>query len=232
MRISLLPIAGAVFAISVCTILLDSHFDRPTQWVLGSVVLLYLVQVARGLIDHFRLVRSLRNFTSEGELGGVPVKYVMGVAPFVAGILRPNVYCDPGLVRRLTRQQQRAVALHEHHHLLRRDPLRLQLSRALRPIGQLLPRVRARLDLHEARCEVNADRYALANGATRADIAGALLKMVEDDRLAQAPGFLSVAELRLRALQGDAAEFAPKPGEVVSTIVFTLCAVVACIFFF
>jgi hypothetical protein len=231
-KISRLPIAGVAFATFVCTILLDSHLDRPTQWVLGSVALLYLAQVTRGLIDHFRLVRSLRGRTSEGELGGVPVKYVSGVAPFVAGILRPRVYCDPALVRRLTRQQQRAVALHEHHHLLRRDPLRLQLSRALRPLGLLLPHLRARLDLHEARCEVAADRYALANGATRADIAGALLAMVQDDRLYQAPGFLSVAEVRLRALRGDAPEFGARPWEVTSAVVITLCLVIACIIFF
>lgn len=232
MTISRLAMAGALFALAVCTVLLDSHLDRPTQLVLGSIALLYVTQVARGLIDHVRLVRSLQNLTSEGELGGVPVKYVNGVAPFVAGILRPHVYCDPALVCRLTRQQQRAVALHEHHHLVRRDPLRLQMSRALRPLGQLLPRLGARLDLHEARCEVAADRYALANGATRADIAGALLAMIEDDRLSRVPGFLTVAEVRLRALQGEPPEFVAKPGEVALAAIVTLCPVIACLVFF
>jgi beta-lactamase regulating signal transducer with metallopeptidase domain len=231
MTISRLVIAGAVFAFGVCGILLDSHLDRPTQLVLGGVALLYVAQVARGLIEHFRLVRSLRNLTSEGELGGVPVKYVNGVAPFVAGILRPHVYCDPALAGRLTRQQQRAVALHERHHLVRRDPLRLQMSRALRPLGQLVPRLGARLDLHEARCEVAADRYALANGATRGDIAGALLAMIEDDRLSRVPGFLSVAEVRLRALQGDLPEFVAKRGEVALVVIVTLCPLIACLTF-
>lgn len=231
MTISRLILAGAAAAVAVCTVLLDSHFDRPTQLVLGGMGVLYIVQVVTGLIEHARLVRSLQALTSKGQLGGEPVQYVEGVAPFVAGILRPRVYCDPALACRLTRRQQRAVALHERHHMLRRDPLRLQLSHALRPYGTLIPVIRARLALHEARCEVAADRYALDNGVTRADIAGALLVMLEDERLSQAPGFLSAAEIRLRALSGEPPKAAAQPWELTSTVVLTSSWVLACLYF-
>lgn len=164
---------------------------------------MYLALVARRLLDHGRFVRSLRCLSYEGELSGVPVNYLDGVAPFVAGIVHPRLYCDPELVRTLTARQQRAVALHERHHIRRRDPLRLQLSSALRPVARLLPALHARLDAHEVRYEIAADRFALRHGVTRADVAGALLAMLENDRLHLAPGFVSAAEARLRALTGD-----------------------------
>jgi hypothetical protein len=188
----------------VCVTLLHSHLDRTTTSVLGGMVLVYLVLLARRLLDHSRFVRSLRRLTFVGVLSGVPVLYLDGAAPFVAGIVRPHVYCDPELVRRLTVPQRRAVALHERYHLQRRDPLRLELSSALRPLARLLPGLGARLDAYEVRCEIAADRFALRNGATRADVAGALLAMLEDDRLRRAPAFVSAADTRLRALTGDA----------------------------
>jgi beta-lactamase regulating signal transducer with metallopeptidase domain len=213
----------------VCVTLLDSHHDRPTQLVLGAIALFYLALLAARLFEHDRFVRSLRRLAFDGELGGVPVKYVNGVAPFVAGIVRPHMYCDPELVHTLTVPQQRAVALHERYHLQRRDPLRLQLSTALRPLAILLPRLRAPLDARQVRYEVAADRFALQHGATRADLAGALLAMLEDDRLHLAPGFISAAEIRLRALTGDtpAGSDASKGGTIMLGL--AAGAVIACL---
>jgi beta-lactamase regulating signal transducer with metallopeptidase domain len=211
--------------------LLDSHLDRPTLSLLGGGVLLYLGLVARRLVDHGRFVRSLRRLAREGELGGVPVNYVDGVAPFVAGIVRPRLYCHPELVRTLTARQQRAVALHERHHIQRRDPLRLQLSSALRPLARLLPALHAHLDAHEVRYEIAADRFALRHGVTRADVAGALLAMLENDRLHLAPGFVSAAEARLRALTGDTP--AGRDGSKDAPVMLGLAAsaVIACVVF-
>lgn len=220
-----------LFAVCVCAILLDSHLDQPTVLVLGGLAALYVTQVARCLLGHVRFVRALRAHASEGELGGVPVKYVSGVAPFVAGILRPRVYCDPGLTRELTSLQQRAVALHERHHLQRRDPLRLQLSRALRPLATFAPGLRAHLDAYEVRYEVAADKYALRHGATPADIAGALLAMLEHDRLRLAPGFIAVAEIRLRALRNDASVVPDSTKGVIATLGLAASAIMACIVF-
>jgi beta-lactamase regulating signal transducer with metallopeptidase domain len=222
-------VIAALVPVVVCVTLLDSHLDRPTHFVFGGIALLYLALVAGRLFEHGRFVRSLRRLAFDGELGGVPVKYVNGVAPFVAGIVRPRMYCDPELVHTLTVRQQRAVALHERYHLQRRDPLRLQLSTALRPLVILLPRLHDRLDAHQVRYEVAADRFALRHGATRADLAGALLAMLEDGRLHLAPGFISAAEIRLRALTGD-----PLAGSETSkgaTVMLGLAAsaVIACL---
>jgi beta-lactamase regulating signal transducer with metallopeptidase domain len=225
-----LRIAVAAFVPAVvCGTLLDSHFDGPTVVVLAGIALVYLALVAWRLLDHTRFVRSLRRLAVEGEFGGVPVRYVNGLAPFVAGIVRPHMYCDPDLARRLTVSQQRAVVLHELHHVQRRDPLRLQLTTALRPLAGPLPGLRARLDAHAARYEIAADRFALRHGATRADVAGALLAMLGDDGLHLAPGFVSAAETRLRALTGDTPAGSESSTSLAALLVVAACAVIACL---
>jgi beta-lactamase regulating signal transducer with metallopeptidase domain len=220
---------AALVPVVVCGTLLHSHFDGPAAVVLAGIALVYLALVARRLLEHARFVRSLRRFAVEGEFGGAPVRYVDGLAPFVAGIVRPHMYCDPELARRLPVPQQRAVVLHELHHVQRRDPLRLQLTSALRPLARLLPGLRTRLDAHEARYEIAADRFALRHGATRADVAGALLAMLDDDGLYLAPGFVSAAESRLRALTGDTPAGSESSKGVAVPLAFAACAVIVCL---
>jgi hypothetical protein len=93
----------------------------------------------------------------------------------------------------------------------------------------VLPGLRARLDAHEARYEVAADRFALRHGATRADVAGALLAMLDDDGLYLAPGFVSAAETRLRALTGDTPAGSESSKGVAVLLVVTVSAMIACV---
>jgi hypothetical protein len=99
----------------------------------------------------------------------------------------------------------------------------------LRPLATLLPGLRVRLDAHEIRYEIAADRFALRHGATRADVAGALLAMLEDDRLRLAPGFVSAAETRLRALSGDTPAGSDSSKGVTVMLGLAVSAVIACL---
>lgn len=203
LTISRLAVHLALAVAGVCVLMLDSHIDGPVLWVSVALATAYGAQIARSLWAHGRFVRSLHRLSWDGQLGGIPVRFVSGAAPFVAGILRPRVYCDPRLVDHLTPGQQRAVALHELHHQRRRDPLRLQFGGALRPVAAISSTLRAHLETWEARYEVDADRYAIRHGATRSDVAGALAALLAHGGLRFSPGFESTAELRIRALSGE-----------------------------
>ncbi|CAN5869792.1 hypothetical protein BH23ACT10_BH23ACT10_25530 [soil metagenome] len=198
-RVRLIP----VVVIAGCAALLHSHGDAPMAWAGAVLAIVYVAQLVRGLTSHTRFVRSLRRFAWDGELAGVAVRWVPGVAPFVAGVLRPRIYCDPQMSARLTARQQRAVMLHERRHQRRRDPLRLLLSGALRPLARLSPSLAAHLHAREVAREIAADRYAIRNGATRGDVAGALAAVLGIEGARLAPGFASVVEARVRALADE-----------------------------
>lgn len=201
--ISRLAVHLALVVAGVCVLMLDSHVDGPVLWVSVAFAVAYGTQVVRHLWRHHRFVMSLHRLSWDGHLGGVPVRFLPGAVPFVAGIIRPRVYCDPELAAALTPSQQRAVALHELHHQRRRDPLRLQFGGALRPVASVSPTVRNHLAMWEAGYEIAADQYALRHGATRRDVAGALAAVLEHGGLRVAPGFASTADLRIRALRDD-----------------------------
>ena len=151
---------------------------------------------------HRRLTRSLAARATPGSLGGEAVNHVSGVGPMVAGLLRPQVYCDATITTHLGPDEQRAVLLHERCHQQRRDPVRLLLLRALQTVFGWVPGVPGRIDDARARLEIRADRYALRNGATRPHLAAALLRLgaVTPHGV---PAFGTVTEQRLQALLDD-----------------------------
>lgn len=151
---------------------------------------------------HRRLTRSLAARATPGSLGGEAVNHVSGVGPMVAGLLRPQVYCDATITTHLGPDEQRAVLLHERCHQQRRDPVRLLLLRALQTVFGWVPGVPGRIDDARARLEIRADRYALRNGATRPQIAAALLRLGGLTPHGAA-AFGTVTEQRLQALLDD-----------------------------
>src|SRR5215469_10916022 len=55
------------------------------------------------------------------------------------GLLRPRVLLSTGLVQAPDQEELSAVLVHEQHHLLRRDPLRLLAARLLAGYGWYMP---------------------------------------------------------------------------------------------
>lgn len=159
---------------------------------LTSLTLLYAVR-------HGALTRSLTDRASRGALAGETVNHVPDLGPMVAGLLRPQVYCDATIATRLRPDEQRAVLLHERCHQQRRDPVRLLLLQAVETVLGWVPAVSDRIDEARAQLEIRADRYALRNGVTRQHLAAALLRLGEiaPDGV---PAFGTVTERRLRAL--------------------------------
>lgn len=155
---------------------------------------------------HARLVRRLQRSSRAGSIAGVPIRWSSPTAAVgaavVAGLCRPRIFVDPGLPERLTETEMRAVLLHERCHQLRRDPARLLAITVAAPLLRRLPGGPPWLEAARARLEIDADRYALRHGATRAELARALLRLDAPETPATAAAFPTTTELRLQVLFG------------------------------
>ena len=198
--------------------------------LLGIVGLLIAVSVAWDAERHRRLARLLDCLAEPAVLGDMPVGVVDGVGPAcVAGLRHPRIYCASDLAAQLEPVELRAVLLHERHHQIDHAPARLVLLDALaRPLERLATG-RRWLARARARIEIAADRYALASGATRADLASALIKLGAQAAPSWVAAYTASSELRLRALIGDPPEPASRwgPWGVVSGLV-AAAALLAC----
>jgi Zn-dependent protease with chaperone function len=162
---------------------------------------------------HHRLSHGLRVAARPAMMAEVQVQEVAGVeSAFVAGLLRPQIYCSPQLRARLRPDELRAVLLHERFHQLDRAPAKMVLLQAIAPALRFFHAGRAWLALCAARLEMAADRHALEHGSSRGALAGALLKLLP----ATTPGigFTSAAELRLQALVDGRHDETPEPPPV------------------
>lgn len=157
--------------------------------------------VSVGLAGQREMQRWTRPTRMRGRVLRVMDAYRSNEA-FVLGPLRPEIFVSRPLLETLDAEELEAVLLHEEHHQRTLAPLRtLALTSWMRMVGVVPVLVRwieRRLD----QLEIDADRYALAGGASPATIASALVKC---DRTAGSAGigYASAADVRLRQLLGD-----------------------------
>lgn len=151
---------------------------------------------------HLQLARTLRRGSQLGSHDGVAVRWrSLAAGAVVAGFRDPQIYCDRQLSERLTGDELTAVLLHERHHQLRRDPLRLLLLSAVEPAVAWFAAGRRWLMRRRAQIEIAADRFALEQGVGRSSLARAVLRVGDAPQARYASaGFGSAHELRLRAL--------------------------------
>lgn len=208
MRRTALLGASTFAAIAAC-MLAPTNGMRATGHALliigGLLAIAVIVAIGREARRHQRLAASVARLARPATLDGRSVLLVPGLgAAVVAGLRRPRIFCADDLPDRLDAEELRAVILHEHHHQLERAPARLVLIGALAPVLGLLEGGRGWMERERARIEIAADAYALKSGASRPALASALVKLASSPGLSAAPGFASAADLRVRALLGDA----------------------------
>lgn len=184
----------------------------PVLAVLGSVLVAgFLAGFLRVSATHSAVARRLRDRSAVEQVAGTELRVgQVGGAAFVAGLLRPDIFCDRNLIDELDEAELQAVTLHERAHQLARDPLRTAAVASVAPLLRRFERGRAWLESRAAEREIAADRYAIAHGVGRPAIASALLK-VPTAGLAHAAGFAPAAELRLRALLDDEPQVDRRP---------------------
>ncbi|MTV27797.1 hypothetical protein FTX61_20615 [Nitriliruptoraceae bacterium ZYF776] len=190
---------GAFCAVS----LLSGHHRAAIGALVAIMVAAVVTALAMRARRHWRLVRALHTVSVPGELAGTPVRIgELGDAAFVAGLSRPSIYCDHRLPEQLSPAQLRAVLLHERAHQRSLDPARLLLVEFVAPVLRRSRWGRQWLITTLARREIAADEHALDHGASRADLAAALLALPPLTR-AHVAGFTPAVDLRLRALLGE-----------------------------
>jgi beta-lactamase regulating signal transducer with metallopeptidase domain len=102
----------------------------------------------------------------------------------------------------LSKHEVAAVVAHEHHHLRRRDPLRLLIATALADALFFLPILRRMSERYRALGELAADEAAVKNLQGRAPLASALLKFSEST---ESPAVVAgIDPDRVDHLMGDA----------------------------
>lgn len=125
---------------------------------------------------------------------------------FTAGFVRPRVYVARHLAEYLQHEELVAVIAHENAHLLRRDPLRLFLLRALAATLFWLPAMRRLAEDLADEAEILADDAAAAR-AGNVPLASAILAVAEWPArpVAVGVGFgrADVLERRIRRLMGE-----------------------------
>ena len=232
MRRTALLGTGGFAAIAGC-MLAPANGMRSTGhalFVVGALLAVaFLVAIGREARRHQRLAASIARLARPATLDGRSVALVPGLgAAVVAGLRHPRIFLADDLPDRLDAEELRAVILHEHHHQLERAPTRLVLIGALAPVLGRLEAGRAWMERERARLEIAADAYALASGASRPALASALVKLRSSPGLSLAPGFTTAADLRVRALLGEATgiEGDGSAGRVVAALVLVASCLV------
>lgn len=99
------------------------------------------------------------------------------LSAFTWGLFAPRIYLSTGLVSALTREELRAVCLHEAAHRRGLDPLRFLLLNTLSDIFVYIPLARQFAAGMRAMGEFAADDYAVSRTGEAVSLASALLKV-------------------------------------------------------
>lgn len=224
---------AVVAAIAGCLVVPQSIGHGTVHAIFGAIIVVAAVVGATFLVHarrHHLLAKGMAALARSGTLAGELVEFVPGLpSPVVAGLWAPQIFCGQDLRDQLDNEELKAVILHERHHQLDRAPLRMVAISALSLLAGLLASGRALLERERARIEIAADHYAIAGGASRSAIAGALLKLSEAPALGGAPGFAGAADLRIRALLGEQTglDRYPPPAAVVAVGLLLAACLVA-----
>jgi beta-lactamase regulating signal transducer with metallopeptidase domain len=167
-------------------------------------VAIFLASIGVHAAVHHRISGRLRRHARPAVVAGHAVELVPGIeAAFVAGIRYPRIFCADDLATHVDADELRAVILHEHYHELSHAPARLILLSAVAPLVERFGPGSAWLEGERARIEIAADEHAISNGATRATLARAILKLADPSSRLSLAGFATASDLRLRALLGE-----------------------------
>ena len=215
----LLAAAGAVFASttlhpgSLGAIAAACGRALPSLDAAGAIQLFLGVLAASALVLAMRsAARQLQatrghlgdlEICNDIEIAGTPCVIVADRRPlaFCAGFLRPRVYLSTGALAGAPEEELRAVVAHEHHHVIRRDPLRLLVLRILADALFFLPALRGMSARYASLIELAADEAALQVVGRRQPIAAALLRFSRAQP--EAAAVAAIAPERVDHLDGD-----------------------------
>ena len=182
-----------------CTSMSYPHHNGVTLSfvVIASLVLLSTVLFVASLLYHIIRTRqyiSELNFSKKKDRNLDRLLESIGLAgklclvetkeyfAFTYGYLSPKVCISSGYLDNLSREELKAVLLHEKHHLMSRDPLKVLLLKSLSNVFFYIPVLGAWAKEYEVSRELTVDRKVIEEQGTNKKIGSALLKILNVKR--------------------------------------------------
>lgn len=219
------PLGGLLPLAVIALVILFALASLIRQWAATHRLLRLLL--ARRLQVPPKLARLARQLDLVTSLD-----YVDDDSPyaFCYGLRRPRICVSRGLVELLDPRELEAVLLHERHHLLHGDPLKILLSRALAAGLFFLPVAAELCNRYLAVKEITADEMTAHAADSQMVLASALLKLLKAPRRAwpeglAAIGALNVTQERVQRLVSGAWAGTPFPRP--KTVIASLLVIVA-----
>ncbi|MEK7168007.1 MAG: M56 family metallopeptidase, partial [Patescibacteria group bacterium] len=151
-------------------------------------------------------------------------------AVFCFGFWQPKICVSHGLIKILHEDELKAVLLHEHYHLISREPMKLFVIRYFQSVFFFVPGIKTFIDKYFTFSELAADEKVMASAIDRSKLAGALLKMSESEEKQllrhglSLSFFSSVMAERVNKLSDSS--YTPKFRLWKTSFLFGLCSVV------
>ena len=98
---------------------------------------------------------------------------------FCFGLIKSKICLSSGSIKKLSQPELRAVLLHEQHHLLSHEPLKIFIIKALTKILFFLPGLKYLANQYLVFSELAADEWATDGFKDKASLAGALYKALK-----------------------------------------------------
>nr|WP_150959937.1 M56 family metallopeptidase [Aneurinibacillus sp. XH2] len=124
---------------------------------------------------------------------GVPIRVIRDDSLFAlaAGLIKPRIFVSTGLLNMLSDREMEAVLLHERHHCMRRDPLKMLVVTICRDAFGYIPLIRGLAHYYRVMKELLADRFVIQQMNTPYELGNVLLKMTK--RAAPVPRGIGVS---------------------------------------
>ncbi|MDP2684341.1 MAG: M56 family metallopeptidase [bacterium] len=126
---------------------------------------------------------------------------------FCFGFIKPTICISSGLIQQVSKNQLRAILLHEKNHLMSYDPLKLCVANTLRKSLFFIPGIKKLIDYFIVNLELSADERATNNFKEIKPLGSALLKISDLHKVnnkqnpsSLAVSFLSITEVRIDRL--------------------------------
>jgi len=189
-------------------------------------VLIY--RYVKTLLLMFKVVGGTRHFTKKLQSVSVKDKMVIfsseSISAFTSGLLHPRIHLPANLKKIHSKEEVRAITLHEKQHSLAFDPLKSLVINGIKDILPGFPFKKWVFGHYFVLIELTADAYAENKLNKRLPIVSALYKQYKNNNFGIIPtvGFQNSQPERIRVLVGKKGVETNRPLLVSSIVVVTL----------
>ena len=186
--------------------------------VVNVIRQLWLIRCAEHKLERSRDNRATALMAMKyGQITGERLMVIRSAAPlaFTMGFMNRRIILSTGLLELLDKEEERAVILHEMHHVRHHDPLKTFMTTLVASVFWYIPVLRWLADNYHLAREILADGYASREQGSEAFIGSALLKLLRSGQSGAQPfAHVSFAEhavnYRIRKILNPVQDVSPE----------------------